>query len=228
MAKRNYGITALIKTILESGPQPFCTVPEMTKWVQAKIPGAQQRSVEVMMTRDLVRKGFLSKTIFRTTDLGKTGHWRFIYAWKKKADMVNLEALKEVYEKVKEYDGKRTAPLSSIKKKSKLNVQPQNEPRHNGTGLEEGEISAYDLGRKVIEYIAELKQNLRTKDEETRTIMVNFKEREKELKADMAKLNEKLSEQNKEMDVLRNSVKRYPKGERPHGSFKLGDVAHIK
>jgi hypothetical protein len=228
MAKRIHGITNLIKEIVGTGERFFCTVPELVRWIQVKIPEANHRSIEVMLTRDLVRKGFFAKTNFKTRDFSKTGHWRSIYVWKKKADLMSLEGLNNIYTTVKEYDGSRTSPLSSIKKKSKIQREPLNEPRHDETELEEGEISAYDLGRKVIEYIAELKQSLRKKDEETGTLMRNFGEREKELKADLAKLNEKLSEQNKEMDVLRNSVKRFPKGERPHGSFKLGDVAHIK
>ena len=223
MAISGFNIKEEMRNVLLNGPQPFCTSYEMVEWIQELEPKVKKRTVEVSLSRDLIKTGFVVKARFKAFGPTKYARWLAIYVCAKRRTEVTGDILTNHYEDVKTIREGEGPTSTTMKKERKVAKTPKHK-----TKLPE-EISAFDLGRKVIEYIAELKQSLKQKDEEFEGIMRNFTSREKELKDDVAQLNKKITEQNQELLSLRNRVKRIPAGEdRKHGTFKLSEVAHIK
>lgn len=219
MGKRVYGAKdAMLKAFKDN--RHFCTVKELVKWTLAIAPKANPRTIEVMLTRDFTKQGILMKSNFVTKDGSTRNRWLHIYVLKKhnmKSALGNV-TLEKHYKTLRRLTDEEME--RKVKVRKRIHKQPEPTPQ------DDIEISDVEFGRKIINYIAELKQSANRKDDEMARVMQNFKETERDLKNTISQLNKKLTEQNKLIEELRSKFKIRKKD--PDKVFKLSEVAHIK
>jgi hypothetical protein len=144
---------------------------------------------------------------------------------------------------------KREAPLpgsQTMAKQEKTSPAPDLRPKISDSEpvkavkMADGEVSAYQFGSMVIQYIEELKNTVRRKDLEMNTVLKNamdekrhLEERIKELEGMLAKANKAISSLNTALEVSQNHIRQLKEDcqdtrDKKGGCFKLGEIAHIK
>ncbi len=209
--------------VFSSTDRPFYTTNELVVLVQEIVPEAKARTIEVMLTRDFIKQEIAFKTPFKTCDFSTGQWWKTIYASMKafRTKPLNIETLQPHYKSL------RFKPIKSEKVKEAIaNHEQKKEPAELNSEAGESEMSAHEFGEKIIDYIAELKKALNTKDVEMERVLRNAGSEQQDLKNTISGLNKKITEQNKELEALRTRVKVRPKGQEK--TFKLSEVAHIR
>lgn len=136
---------------------------------------------------------------------------------------------------------KRAVPLPSMAKAKKVEPRPDFEPNLAETEpcqsvkIADGELSAYQFGSLIMQYIEELKTVIRQKDLEMKTVLRNAMdeeqkliERNKELEKQLSKANQTIITLNETHEKMQHRLEICQKTV-PNNSktFKLGEVAHI-
>lgn len=223
MKRRATGVKDAMVKVFSSSDRPFYTTNELVVLVRKIVPEAKTRTIEVMLTRDFIKKEIVFKTPFKTCDFSTGQWWKTIYASLKafRTKPLKIDTLQPHYKTL------RIVPITQSKVKEALEKKEQKkEPAELNSETGESEMSAYEFGSKIIDYIAELKKALNTKDFEMERVLRNAGSEQQDLKNTISGLNKKIAEQNKELEALRTRVKIRPKGQEK--TFKLSEVAHIR
>ena len=216
MGKRVYGVVDAMRKVIGEN-RHFFTVRELQDWVKKELPDANMRTVEVVVTREFVKRGEAVKSSFQTQDFSKQNRWLGIYVMKEqqmKNALGNL-TLEKYYKTLRRITDEERDRKRVIKKRAN-DTPPQ----------EDVEMSDVEFGRKIIAYISELKTTIRSKDDEMTRVMRVSKETVKDLKGTIRQLNKKIETQNGEIEIMRSRFKVRKKD--PDKVFKLKDIAHIK
>ncbi|MCK5317555.1 MAG: hypothetical protein KAJ55_06550, partial [Anaerolineales bacterium] len=107
-AKRVYGVMDALVRVMKESKRPYYTIPEIVELVQ-KVVAGKTRTIEVMATRDCIKRNILFKTDFK---IKSEKNWRTIYA--ACGTEVNIEMLQPLYKAI------RTKPATKRKVREAL------------------------------------------------------------------------------------------------------------